>query len=97
MPCFRLTGHDNVLLGYNFKLQPLLKKKLKDNFKAVDSLCFGHLLFEIAAGFELDSAHPGAKHMSYITDQGLADVSCLVTMINLCFPYALLNFLFPLG
>ncbi|KAL8617943.1 hypothetical protein ACOMHN_052894 [Nucella lapillus] len=58
----RLAAYENTFLGNTSRLLPLLKKKLKDENKdAVDVLSFGHLLFEMAYGYELDTAHPGPQ------------------------------------
>jgi hypothetical protein len=59
----------------DFKLQNLLKRRIPDHFKKVDVLCFGHLLFEMATGYELDSSQPKGSHMVDIKDAGLAEVS----------------------
>ncbi|XP_076469248.1 slowpoke-binding protein-like [Babylonia areolata] len=60
----RLAGYDNVFLGNTSRVLPLIKKKLKDENKAaVDILLFGHLLYEMAFGCELDSAQPGPQHL----------------------------------
>ncbi|ROT83765.1 Slowpoke-binding protein, partial [Penaeus vannamei] len=33
---------------------------------AIDSVCFGHVLFEMCAGYELSAAHPTPKHLDDI-------------------------------
>ncbi|XP_071960384.1 slowpoke-binding protein-like [Antedon mediterranea] len=53
-----LSGLDNMFLGYSSSLQHLLYRKIRNNIEALDVLCFGHLLFEMTCGRELDSAHP---------------------------------------
>ncbi|KAK6176190.1 hypothetical protein SNE40_014519 [Patella caerulea] len=60
----RLAGYENTLLGNTSRVYPLIKKKIKEDKDAVDTLCFGHLLFEMSAGYELDSAHPGPQHLA---------------------------------
>ncbi|GAB6025502.1 hypothetical protein CHUAL_011241 [Chamberlinius hualienensis] len=64
----RLTGLENTILGYTSRICPLLKKKLKDSKEAIDTLCFGHVLFEMAAAYELNVAHPSEKHLQDIQD-----------------------------
>lgn len=60
----RLSGYENAFLGNTSRVVPLIKKKLKDENKdAVDILSFGHLLFEMCFGFELDVAHPEPYHL----------------------------------
>ncbi|ESO88877.1 hypothetical protein LOTGIDRAFT_219027 [Lottia gigantea] len=59
----RLSGFENSFIGNTSRVHPLIKKKLKDNKEALDTLCFGHLLFEMCCGYELDSAHPEPQHL----------------------------------
>ncbi|KAK3800726.1 hypothetical protein RRG08_003131 [Elysia crispata] len=59
----RLTGYENRFLANTSRVFTLVKKKLKDNPGALDSLCFGHLLYEMAFGFELSAAHPEPQQL----------------------------------
>ncbi|KAL5013459.1 hypothetical protein ScPMuIL_007729 [Solemya velum] len=59
----RLSGNENVFLGFIPKVHSLIKKKLKENKESLDSLCFGHLMFEMVFGYELDSAEPAPRHL----------------------------------
>ncbi|KAH9508048.1 hypothetical protein Btru_052700 [Bulinus truncatus] len=60
----RLAGYENSFLANTSRVYTLVKKKLKDDNKhALDSLCFGHLLYEMAFGCELQSAHPEPQHL----------------------------------
>ncbi|XP_064633363.1 slowpoke-binding protein-like [Lineus longissimus] len=59
----RLTGLENTFLGFQSKLHPIIKKKIKRDKNAVDSVCFGHVMFEMAAGYELDVGHPQPIHL----------------------------------
>ncbi|XP_054751787.2 slowpoke-binding protein-like isoform X1 [Lytechinus pictus] len=54
----RLTGYENVFLGYTSKLFPIIRRLLKDKPEAIDSICMGHLLYEMGAGRELEEAVP---------------------------------------
>ncbi|XP_045102591.1 slowpoke-binding protein-like [Portunus trituberculatus] len=63
----RLSGVENTLLGLTSRIYPIIKRRLKDNRDAIDSVCFGHVLFEMCAGYELSSAHPTAKHLEDIS------------------------------
>ncbi|XP_068201353.1 slowpoke-binding protein isoform X3 [Palaemon carinicauda] len=58
----RLSGVENTLLGLTSRIYPVIKRRLRDNRDAIDSVCFGHVLFEMCAGYELSAAHPTAKH-----------------------------------
>ncbi|RUS80635.1 hypothetical protein EGW08_011585 [Elysia chlorotica] len=59
----RVSGYENRFLANTSRVFTLVKKKLKENPDALDSLCFGHLLYEMAFGFELSSAHPEPQQL----------------------------------
>ncbi|PVD24707.1 hypothetical protein C0Q70_15192 [Pomacea canaliculata] len=60
----RLAGYENVFLGNTSRIHALFRKKLKNKNKdAIDVLSFGHILFEMAYGYELDTAHPGPQQL----------------------------------
>ncbi|XP_053636210.1 slowpoke-binding protein isoform X3 [Cherax quadricarinatus] len=59
----RLSGVENTLLGLTSRIYPIIKRRLRDNRDAIDSVCFGHVIFEMCAGYELSSAHPTPKHL----------------------------------
>ncbi|XP_059157582.1 probable inactive serine/threonine-protein kinase slob2 [Physella acuta] len=60
----RISGYENKFIGNTSRVYTLVKKKLKDENKdALDSLCFGHLLFEISFGYELSTSHPQPQHL----------------------------------
>lgn len=54
----RLTGLENTLLGFASRIQPIIWSRAQSEPAAVDSLCFGHVLFEMCAGYELDTPQP---------------------------------------
>ncbi|CAN8001407.1 unnamed protein product [Ixodes hexagonus] len=62
----RLTGLENVLLGYVPRVSAFIRKRICDDRKIVDAVCFGHALFEMAAGYEMSTTKP--------TDKNFADV-----------------------
>lgn len=62
----RLSGVENTLLGLTSRIYPIIKRRLRDNRDAIDSVCFGHVLFEMCAGYELSAAHPTPKHLDDI-------------------------------
>uniref|UniRef100_T1IRE2 Protein kinase domain-containing protein n=1 Tax=Strigamia maritima TaxID=126957 RepID=T1IRE2_STRMM len=59
----RLTGFEDTLLGYTSRCGSMVRKRLKDNYEAIDVICFGHVLFEMCAGYELNCAHPSCRHL----------------------------------
>ncbi|GIY62182.1 slowpoke-binding protein [Caerostris extrusa] len=70
----RISGLENTLFGYSSRCHLFIPKRLYDNKEAVEVICFGHLLFEMATGYELTSAHPTEKNYSdvlkFIFEQG---------------------------
>ncbi|KAG0426913.1 hypothetical protein HPB47_026006 [Ixodes persulcatus] len=62
----RLTGLENVLLGYVPRVSAFIRKRICDDREIVDAVCFGHALFEMAAGYEMSTTKP--------TDKNFADV-----------------------
>ncbi|XP_063585371.1 PX domain-containing protein kinase-like protein [Penaeus indicus] len=62
----RLSGVENTLLGLTSRIYPIIKRRLRENRDAIDSVCFGHVLFEMCAGYELSAAHPTPKHLDDI-------------------------------
>lgn len=61
----RLSGLENPLLGFMSRIQPVIMKSpfLQNDISAVDVLCFGHVLFEMAAGYELTESEPTAANI----------------------------------
>lgn len=71
----RLAGYENVFLGNTSRLLPMIKKKIKNaNKDAVDVISFGHLVFEMAFGYELDTAHPGPQHLVTANSPAVVEV-----------------------
>ncbi|KAG8183224.1 hypothetical protein JTE90_005673 [Oedothorax gibbosus] len=58
----RISGLENSLFGYSSRSHLFIPKRLHDNKEAVEVICFGHLLFEMATGYELTSWHPSEKN-----------------------------------
>lgn len=58
----RISGLENVLLGNTTRIYFLLQKYICDNQDCIDSISFGHLLFEMAAGYELNTPYPKEKN-----------------------------------
>ncbi|XP_050532118.1 slowpoke-binding protein isoform X2 [Daktulosphaira vitifoliae] len=78
----RITGLENSLLGFTSRIHPLIMSgNLElDDFSAVDVVCFGHVLFEMAAGYELVTPEP-----SDINLNDIAHYPQVVEITNLIF------------
>lgn len=61
----RLAGLENTLLGFKSRVHPIVTSRLTKT-TAIDVICFGHMLFEMCAGYELCSFRPTAAHLSDI-------------------------------
>ncbi|KAK0159918.1 hypothetical protein PV328_007379 [Microctonus aethiopoides] len=57
----RLTGLENSLLGFTSRIYPIITSRLTDN-NSIESICFGHMLFEMCAGYELRTFKPSETH-----------------------------------
>lgn len=60
----RLSALENAFLGYTSKLYPVIQKKISKQRDAVDVICFGHLLYEMCTGSNLEGAHPSPLELS---------------------------------
>lgn len=60
---FRLSGLENELLGLNSRVNAVLWSRSSAEIENIDVICFGHLLFEMCAGFELLSPTPSKAHL----------------------------------
>ncbi|XP_032776559.2 probable inactive serine/threonine-protein kinase slob2 isoform X2 [Daphnia magna] len=59
----RLTGFENTLLGFSSRIHPMVKSILPGTPAVVDTICFGHVLFEMCSGYELYAPKPTARHL----------------------------------
>ncbi|XP_017757394.1 PREDICTED: slowpoke-binding protein isoform X4 [Eufriesea mexicana] len=59
----RLAGLENTLLGFTSRIHPLIASKISQTV-SIDMTCFGHMLFEMCAGYELPSFKPNSIHLS---------------------------------
>ncbi|XP_067003847.2 slowpoke-binding protein [Anabrus simplex] len=64
----RLTGLENTLLGHTSRIHPIIWSRARTDPQAVDTICFGHVLFEMCAGYELCAPQPSAGHLMDIQD-----------------------------
>ncbi|XP_043521728.1 slowpoke-binding protein isoform X3 [Frieseomelitta varia] len=61
----RLAGLENTLLGFTSRIHPLIASRISQTI-SIDMICFGHMLFEMCAGYELPSFKPNSMHLSDI-------------------------------
>ncbi|XP_017789383.1 PREDICTED: LOW QUALITY PROTEIN: slowpoke-binding protein [Habropoda laboriosa] len=59
----RLAGLENTLLGFTSRIHPLIASRTSQTI-SIDIICFGHMLFEMCAGYELPSFKPNSVHLS---------------------------------
>ncbi|XP_046441386.1 probable inactive serine/threonine-protein kinase slob2 isoform X1 [Daphnia pulex] len=60
----RLTGFENTLLGFSSRIHPMVKSILPATpAVSIDTICFGHVLFEMCSGYELYAPKPTARHL----------------------------------
>ncbi|XP_056000077.1 PX domain-containing protein kinase-like protein isoform X2 [Ostrea edulis] len=70
----KIAGYENVFLGLKSRLSVMARKKLKEQPEAIDVLSFGHVLYEMCAGTELDTVHPEPRHLSVINNAAVVSV-----------------------
>ncbi|XP_055643448.1 uncharacterized protein LOC129779778 isoform X3 [Toxorhynchites rutilus septentrionalis] len=58
----RLSGLENGLLGLNSRVNAVMCARSAPDIDNIDVICFGHLLFEMCAGYELTSPQPTPGH-----------------------------------
>lgn len=78
----RLTGIENGLLGLNSRVNAVMWAKTSDELD-IDVICFGHLLFEMCAGYELTEMHPTKGHLQL----DLERYPGVIEILNLIFDY----------
>lgn len=54
----KLSGFENSFFGWKSRLDPTLKKLFKVKKADIDVIQFGHLIYEMLAGYELTTAEP---------------------------------------
>ncbi|XP_044737833.1 slowpoke-binding protein isoform X2 [Chrysoperla carnea] len=59
----RLAGLENTLLGFTSRIHPVVWTRARVVPAAVDTICFGHVLFEMTAGYELTIPQPTQGHL----------------------------------
>ncbi|XP_015517643.2 slowpoke-binding protein isoform X4 [Neodiprion pinetum] len=61
----RLAGLENTLLGFTSRIYPVVTSR-SSHLNFIDTICFGHVLFEMCAGYELCSFKPTETQLSDI-------------------------------
>jgi PX domain-containing protein kinase-like protein len=70
----RIAGLENTLFGYSSRLLTLVPKRLQDYKEGIEVISFGHLIFEMASGYELTTSQPSEKnykdieHLALVVD-----------------------------
>lgn len=59
----RLSGLENGLLGLNSRVNAVMWSRSVNDIESMDIFCFGHLLFEMCTGYELNAPQPTAGHL----------------------------------
>ncbi|CAM1327874.1 Uncharacterised protein g9617 [Pycnogonum litorale] len=62
----RMTGYENILLGFRSKIYPLLRKILKNSPEYVDTIAFGLMMYEMCTGVLSDCIHPSVQQLAAI-------------------------------
>ncbi|XP_008207787.1 slowpoke-binding protein isoform X2 [Nasonia vitripennis] len=62
----RLAALENNLLGFTSRIHPIITGNNGCKKQSVDTVCFGHMLFEMTAGYELCTFEPTAENLSDI-------------------------------
>lgn len=70
----QIAGYENTFIGLKSKLLAMARRKLKDQPEAIDVLSFGHILYEMCVGTELDSPHPQPHHLNIINNPAVVSV-----------------------
>jgi hypothetical protein len=70
--CCRLGGYENTLLGYKPRLHRLITEAGK--LARIDSIMFGHVIYEMACGCELGGVEPTSGEYAAIYDDGVRSV-----------------------
>jgi PX domain-containing protein kinase-like protein len=78
----RLTGLENTLLGLSSRVHPVIWSRAKSDPSTVDSICFGHVLFEMCAGYELCTPQPTPGHLLDIQEHPQVTCSKLLLRYN---------------
>ncbi|CAI8020282.1 Slowpoke-binding protein [Geodia barretti] len=61
----RLSGYENTVLGYRSRHHRLVR----DHSDSMDSIMFGHLLFEMMCGYELTTLSPSNSDMTNVNSE----------------------------
>ncbi|PIK47648.1 putative slowpoke-binding protein isoform X2 [Apostichopus japonicus] len=82
----RLAGYENVCLGYASQLHPVLEKYFRDNLQSLDSLSFGHMMFEMSSGETLTQAFPDRIQLQKCKQPGVKELLEYIFDVNGDYP-----------
>jgi PX domain-containing protein kinase-like protein len=66
----RLSGYENTVLGYRSRHHRLVR----DHSDSMDTIMFGHLLFEMMCGYELTTLSPSNSDMTNVKSEAQVEV-----------------------
>lgn len=70
----KLSGFENCLFGWKSRLNPVIKKLIRDKQSDVDVIQFGHLLYEMLGGYELTTAEPKREQLVNFRNAPIVEV-----------------------
>ncbi|XP_078356019.1 slowpoke-binding protein-like [Oculina patagonica] len=70
----KLSGFENRLFGWKSRLFPTVKKLTKGNEDDIEVIQFGHLLYEMLAGWELTTAEPKREQLANFRNVPVVEV-----------------------
>jgi len=70
----KLSGFENSLFGWKSRLYPTIKRLLKDKQDDMEVIQFGHLLYEMLAGWELTTSEPKREQLTKLRNAPVVEV-----------------------
>lgn len=82
----RLAAYENAFLGYSSQLYPVLEKYVKEDMQSLDSLSFGHMMYEMSSGEPLTQAFPDRLHLQKCKAPGVKELLEFIFDVNGDYP-----------
>ncbi|RMX58121.1 hypothetical protein pdam_00000015 [Pocillopora damicornis] len=70
----KLSGFENSMFGWKSRLYPTIKKLIKNRDDDIEVIQFGHLLYEMLAGWELTTAEPRREQLKNFKNTPVVEV-----------------------
>lgn len=70
----KLSGFENSMFGWKSRLYPTIKKLIKNRDDDIEVVQFGHLLYEMLAGWELTTAEPRREQLKNFKNTPVVEV-----------------------